>query len=227
MKIFNYINSVLLTVSLSILVFSSEAQKPRLDYMSKNSASFIFNQSKLDKRPVFVLVHSVHCYTSRQFIREVMNQNEVIQTIRMNFNCMNADVSNINGKVFAEKNNLMLMPVLVLYSSDAQMNFNCKLKLDKTYILDQLRNFLSACNIRNQIQMLSRTNENIDFKTASYRIGESYARIDKRRQHNMSDDVNKNVSRFTLNLKYFKDFEQGYLAEWEKLKMKKEETMPE
>jgi hypothetical protein len=43
----------------------------------------------------------------------------------------------------------------------------------------------------------------------------------------MSDDVNKNVSRFTLNLKYFKDFEQGYLAEWEKLKMKKEETMPE
>jgi len=39
--------------------------------------------------------------------------------------------------------------------------------------------------------------------------------------------MNKNIARFTLNLKYFKNFEEGYKREWEKLLMKKEETHPE
>ncbi|MBI3234405.1 MAG: thioredoxin family protein [Bacteroidetes bacterium] len=221
------ISLLILTVFAFLNLQKVSGQKPRLDYMSKNSSDFIFNLSKFDKKPVLVFVHSVHCYTSRQFVREVMNKEDVMQTIRMNFNCMNADVSEKNGKSYADKNNLMLMPVLVLYSHDADMKYRCQLKLDKSYILEQLRNFLSACNIKNQIKMLSSTNENLDVKTSSSKIGESYARIDYRKRTTLSEDMSKNIARFTLNMKYFKDFEDGYKREWEKLQMKKEETHPE
>lgn len=201
-----------------LLIFSTinaEAQtsmvQGKLEYMLKESSDRVFEIAKKENKPVLVYVNSQSCFTSKKFSREVMNQPKVKSLLHKKFICMNADISTGFGKQIANKYGVLMTPALFLFSPDKEISFHSKLEMDTAVMLSQFRGFLTAFNLLTQVKMQLKTTKKSE-KEIIKEIGRSYASTDFKKDHSV--DPSQKITAKTLNIDYFKEFEEGYLEEW-------------
>ncbi len=215
-KLINTIKTVAATAMFISLANNSSAQAPavqgNLSYMIKEPQEKIFEIAKAERKPVLMYIHSQTCFSSRKFSRDVMNHEKVKSLVRKRFVCMNADVSSKFGNSMAIKHNILMMPAIVLYSPDKGIMFQCHLKIDTFEMMTQFRAFVSACNLMEQVA-LNQATTNLNEKESLNAIGRSYADKDFKRDINGSPE--DRIKLRTLNIAYFKEFEEGYKEEWD------------
>ncbi len=189
----------------------SSSVQNKLEYMIGESPERIFDIAKAERKPVLMYIHSQTCYSSRKFSRDIMNHEKVKNLVRKRFVCMNADVATKFGNSMAIKHKILIMPAIVLYSPDKGIMFQCHLKLDTFEMMTEFRAFVSAYNLIEQLA-LNKATTSLTEKEALRAIGRSYADKDFKRDVNGS--LEDRIKLRTLNIAYFKEFEEGYKEEW-------------
>jgi hypothetical protein len=81
------------------------AQKPKLGYMTKVPMSQVYQIAKYEDKPLMIFIYSFSCYSSRKYIREIMNQQPVIDNFKNHCVCVNADMATARGRQLAVKYN--------------------------------------------------------------------------------------------------------------------------
>ncbi|MBI3233644.1 MAG: thioredoxin family protein [Bacteroidetes bacterium] len=203
------------------LVFStvlSFGQKPKLGYMTKVPLSQAFQIANYEDKPVMVFIHSFSCYSSRKYIREVMNKQEVIDRFKSHFVCVNADMATMRGRAVASKYNVMILPVILLINSDQSIVYRCQMKIDDAALITEVDNFVTLNKVQKQIISYQKSRA-ISYKKSAEAIGVSYAKIDFKKDQEIIP--RKHVKKYTMNLKELLPFEDAYVKEWERLKTEK------
>ncbi len=193
----------------------SLAQKPKLGYMTKVPMSQVYQIAKYEDKPVMIFIHSFSCYSSRKYIREIMNQQQVIDNFKNHFVCVNADMATSRGRQLAMKYNALILPVIILINSDQSITYRCQMKIDEAALLEEVRNFVTVNKVQKQIVSYMKSTKSTHHISAD-KIGASYAKIDyKKNPENIPGTF---VKKYTMSISDLKPFEEGYLREWDKLK---------
>lgn len=188
----------------------AQGKRTKLNYMLDESPEKIFELARIEKKPVLIFINSKTCFTSKKFTREVMSQAAIKGLVKGRYISMNADISTKFGKAMASKYNVMLLPAVILVSPEKEITYTCKLKMDTGIVMDQFKSFIAACNLLDQVRLLSSTS-NLSEKDIISNIGKSYAKIDFRRN---VGDIENALSFRTLDLKYFEAFKTAYREEY-------------
>lgn len=197
-----------LTAFIAAFAMFMRAEAPLTDGIDSELSQKSFLEAIKENKPVMVLVYSNTCYSSRVYMRNVINTASVQKNISSNFVCIKADIATREGRQFARKLNVVSLPAVFLMSSDKTMKYKSKLSLDSTILQNEMTNFRTCINIKEQIDLYRSTN-NVSLKQAQITIAEYYSK------HNLKkssySDPKTEVNSYTLGMKWFADFEKAYI----------------
>lgn len=206
-----------MVICLAGMLNISFAQQPavqgKLEYMMQESSDKVFEIAQKENKPVLIYIHSQSCFSSKKFSREIMNNSKVKALIRKKYICMNADVSSKIGQQMASKFGVLMMPGLFLVTPDRGIEYQCKLSVDTFDMMTQFRSFITVCNLQEQVKMQKSTSE-LSEKEIIRQIGRSYAMKDYQKDKTSTIGLTLRVTTRTLNIPFFKEFEIGYMEEW-------------
>ena len=164
--------------------------------------------------------NSLDCHGCEMFSNLVMNDKEVGEYMKSTYISVNANVEQGDARRISNRFKAFNLPAVVLLNPDQDFFYTCDLKLDKNVLLNQAKNFFNAVALREQIILLQKT-KHISEEEAQIEIGESYARIDFRR--NPAADPSNAFETRALGLKYFQKCGEAYMYEWDEQKLKARE----
>ncbi|MDZ4757825.1 MAG: thioredoxin family protein [Bacteroidota bacterium] len=203
--------NILLFLSITTVVYSAKSALPKcFTHHDINSA---LEFAKKEHRPLLVYVHSSHCYDSKKFTREIMSSVEIVNVLKNQYNCLDAEISSSNGNSIAKKYNVYKLPSIILIDPNSDLQFELPMKKEPQYLIDHFNYFLSSCSIAEQITFFL-TTSNITKAEASKKVAVSYVRRDKKISAGASPQYY--IYAYTLNQTQFSDFESAYIEEWQK-----------
>jgi len=207
----DYMKKLLVILSISACIHSAKSALPKcFTHHNLNSA---LEFAKKEHHPLLIYVHSNHCYESKKFTREIMSNAELVNVLKANYNCLDAEISGSNGNTIARKYNVYKLPAIIMVDPNSDLEFELPMKKEPQYLIDHFNYFLSSCSISEQITFYL-TTSNITMAEASKKVALSYVRRDKKISSGASAQYY--IYGYTLNQPQFSDFEAAYVEEWQK-----------
>lgn len=197
-----------LTAFIAAFAMFMRAEAPYLDALDSEPFPKSFVDASKVNKPLIVLVSSNTCYSSRVFLRKVVNTATVQSQISSNFIYVKADVATKEGKHFARKNGVLSLPAVYFISNDKTIKYKSKLSLDSSTIQNEMRSFIKCVNIKDQINLYMSTN-NVSMKQSQTAIAEYYAKHDQKKSR--SSDLKIELYGYTLGINWFAAFEKAYI----------------
>jgi len=185
--------------------------------MSANGVFQGLEYAKTKSKPVLLYFNSTECHSCGKFSDAVMSDHEVAEYAKHTYINIYANIENADARKMSRKYKAYMLPAVVLLNSEQDFEFTCQLSLDKEMLVTQMKNFLNAIALREQILLIQRTNH-LSFEEASKQIGISYAKIDfKKNPVGNPEEIFANRS---VGMKYFAPCGEAYLEEWKEQKTK-------
>ena len=206
--------TIISLVLIALSTTQSFASKDPLQFMVKGNFNTAISFAKQERKPMLVYIHSNKCISSRTFIRQVIAKQGFAQWADKNFVCLDANITTIDGNNIAKKYNVTSLPTIILVSYDQDLEYTVEMKLDSVSLYNQFRSFVTANNLKSQIEMLHSTN-GLSYKDASIAIAQSYAKRDFKKYPTAPAEML--AFERTLNISKLGYLHQAYVATYNKL----------
>lgn len=211
----NILHTTIAVLVLTIAsVSNSFGSSDPLNFMVKCNMPLAKSFAKQERKPIMLYIHSTKCISSRTFTRQVVAKADFAKWADKNFVCMEANVLTKEGKYIAKKYGVLKVPAIIMVSNDQALEYNVEMKLDSVSLYNQLRSFLTANNLKSQVELLHTTN-GLSFEDACKAIAASYAKIDFKSNLNASAEMM--AAERTLNIGKLAILSKAYIAEYNKL----------
>ncbi len=197
-----------LTAFIAAFAMFMRAEVPFSDGLESDTFEKSFVDASKENKPLIVLVSSNTCYSSRVFLRKVVNTTSIQSQISSNFVYVKADVATREGKHFARKNGVFALPAVFFISNDKTIKYKSKLSLDSAILQNEMNSFIKCVNMKDQINLYMSTN-NVSLREAQIAIAEYYAKHDQKTKK--ANDLQTAATTYTLGMSWFADFEKAYI----------------
>ncbi len=185
-----------------------------LQFMVRGSLSSVVADAKKEQKPIMLYIHANNCSSSRTFTRQIIANAEFAKWVAKNFICVEADITTLDGNNIAKKFKTTSLPSIIMLSYDQQLEYKVELKLDSVFVYSQFRSFITANNLKIQIEILHSTN-GISYKEASKAIAKSYAKRDYKKYAHASAELM--AHELTFNIGRLGWLNKAYVVEYKKL----------